>query len=185
MAGKPKPMRQIKQLIRLHQQGKGVKFLARTLGMSKNTVKEYLAKIRQGGFHAEELLALEDPELERKLHAGNPAYSDPRFDKLKDRLDYYCGELGRTGMTRRLLWEEYLQAQPGGYKYTQFCYHLGQHLRSAKPSMVPDHQPGDKLYIDFAGKGEMKAKTSNFTHAFNQTPYSSCWNYHSSSDIIV
>ena len=145
-------MRQIKQLIRLHQQGKGVKFLARTLGMSKNTVKEYLAKIRQGGFHAEELLALEDPELERKLHAGNPAYSDPRFDKLKDRLDYYCGELGRTGMTRRLLWEEYLQAQPGGYKYTQFCYHLGQHLRSAKPSMVLDHQPGDKLYIDFAGK---------------------------------
>jgi len=79
MAGKPKPMRQIKQLIRLHQQGKGVKFLARTLDMSKNTVKEYLARIRQTGFDMEYLLSLEDPELERKLHAGNPAYSDRRF----------------------------------------------------------------------------------------------------------
>jgi len=152
MAGKPKPMRQIKQLIRLHQQGKGVKFLARTLDMSKNTVKEYLARIRQTGFDMEYLLSLEDPELERKLHAGNPAYSDRRFDWLKDKLDYYGSELERKGVTRMLLWEEYLQGQPNGYKYTQFCYHLNQHLRSAKPSLVLNHLPADKLYIDFAGK---------------------------------
>ena len=152
MAGKPKPMRQIKQLIRLHQQGKGIKFLARTLNMSKNTVKEYLAKIRQGGYNLDDLLALEDPELERKLHAGNPAYSDQRFEWFKGKLDYYRDELGRDGVTRKLLWQEYQESQPNGYKYTQFCYHLNQHLRSAKPSMVLDHQPGDKLYIDFAGK---------------------------------
>jgi hypothetical protein len=126
--------------------------MARTLKMSKNTVKEYLAKIGQGGYKAEDLLAMEDPELERKLHAGNPAYSDQRFGWLKEQLDYYASELKRKGVTRKLLWEEYNQAQQQGYQYTQFCYHLNQHLRSAKPTMVLDHQPGDKLYIDFAGK---------------------------------
>lgn len=145
-------MRQIKQLILLHQQGSSIKQIARTLDMSKNTVKEYLARIRQGDYHAEELLDLEDPELERKLHAGNPAYSDRRFDRLKDKLDYYVKELSRKGVTRKLLWEEYMEAQPNGYRYTQFCYHINQHLRSAKPSLILDHQPADKLYIDFAGR---------------------------------
>jgi len=39
MAGKPKPMSQIKQLLRLHKEGKGNKSIARILGISKNTVK--------------------------------------------------------------------------------------------------------------------------------------------------
>lgn len=39
MAGKPKPMSQIKQLIRLYQAGTGKKTIARDLGLSKNTVK--------------------------------------------------------------------------------------------------------------------------------------------------
>lgn len=41
MAGKPKPMSQIKQLIRLYQAGTGKKTIARDLGLSKNTVKAY------------------------------------------------------------------------------------------------------------------------------------------------
>jgi len=45
MAGKPKPMSQIKQLLQLHEQGKNKKFIARSLGISKNTVKAYLAKV--------------------------------------------------------------------------------------------------------------------------------------------
>lgn len=41
MAGKPKPMSQIKQLLQLYQPGKSIKFIARSLGISKNTVKAY------------------------------------------------------------------------------------------------------------------------------------------------
>ena len=39
MAGKPRPMSQIKQMIRLHKQGYAIKSIARSLGISKNTVK--------------------------------------------------------------------------------------------------------------------------------------------------
>lgn len=41
MAGKPKRMSQIKQLIRLYQGGSGIKTIARILGMSKNTVRSF------------------------------------------------------------------------------------------------------------------------------------------------
>src|SRR5699024_9516553 len=42
MAGKPKPMSQVKQILRMHYKGTGIKTIARNLQISKNTVKDYL-----------------------------------------------------------------------------------------------------------------------------------------------
>ena len=77
MAGKAKPMSQIKQLLRLHKQGQSIKSIARNLAISKNRVKSYLIKLATGKLPLSELLNLEDPVLESKFHAGNPAYKDP------------------------------------------------------------------------------------------------------------
>ena len=55
----------------------------------------------------DELLTLEDPVLESKFHAGNPAYKDnERYELLKTDLDYYKKELNITEVTRKLLREE-------------------------------------------------------------------------------
>jgi len=152
MAGKPKRMSQIKQLIQLHKQGKGKKTIARQLGMSKNTVKAYLARFESGQLNTNDLLAIEEPILEAKLFAGNPAYKEERYEHLKSKLGYFATELKKVGVTRQLLWEEYRQTQPDGYGYTQFCHHLGQYLIAQNPSMVLQHQAGEKLFVDFAGK---------------------------------
>lgn len=159
MAGKPKPMGQIKQLILLHQQGKGRKTIARTLGISKNTVKVYLEKLKTlttlkngKGYTIEELFRMEHPVLEAKFHPGNPAYKDERYEDLKARLDYYLEELKKKGVNKRLLWEEYREVKPDGYGYSQFCFHLQQQQVASRPSMVLEHKPAEKLYIDFAGK---------------------------------
>jgi transposase len=152
MAGKPKRMSQIKQLLQLHSQEKKKKEIARILGISKNTVKAYLEKFRLSKEGVDTLVLLDDPVLEAKFHPGNPAYSDDRFEHLKPRLDYFEQELKRRGVTRKLLWEEYREEQVKGYGLTQFCYHLSQHLSARNPSMVLQHKPGEKLFIDFAGK---------------------------------
>ena len=152
MAGKPKPMSQIKQLLRLHKQGIGVKTIARNLGISKNTVKSYLAKLPETKMSIDEILSMEDPELEAKFHAGNPAYKDARFELLKSRLGYFEKELDRVGVNRKVLWEEYKLDYPQGYEYTQFCHHLNQQLIARNPSAVLQHKPAEKLYVDFAGK---------------------------------
>ena len=152
MAGKAKPMSQIKQLLQLHKQGNSIKHIARSLSVSKNTVKAYLVKLSALKLSIDDLLALEDPELEIKFHAGNPAYKDDRFEHLKSHLDYLEKELKKHGVNRRVLWEEYRCNYTKGYSYTQFCFHLKQQLIARNPSMVLDHKPGEKVYVDFAGK---------------------------------
>jgi transposase len=158
MAGKPKSMSQIKQLLLLHQQGKGRKTIARVLGMSKTTVKAYLAKLQDlttsgtKPWSIANLVKLENPILEAKFHPGNPAYKDDRYETFKANLNCYLKELKRTGVTKHLLWEEYRCQYPDGYGYSQFCYHLQQQQIASKPSMVLEHRPAEKLYIDFAGK---------------------------------
>lgn len=152
MAGKTKPMSQIKQLLQLHKRGESKRSMARILGMSRNTVKAYLNKLSVAGQNIDELLALENPVLEKQFHIGNPAYKEDRYEYLKSRLDYYTAELEKVGVTRQLLWEEYKRDYPGGYKRSQFFYHLSQHQKAANPSMVLTHKPGEKLFIDFAGK---------------------------------
>lgn len=153
-------MSQIKQLIILNRQGKGVKTIARILGISKNTVKTYLFKLdklltgkRAEKMTTEKLLNLDEPELYALFHPGNPSYKDIRYDYFKANLEYYQKELKKTGVTRTLLWEEYRQSNPDGYSYSQFCFHLDQQQAAkGKPTMVLDHKPAEKLFIDFAGK---------------------------------
>ncbi len=152
MAGKPKRMSQVKQILRLHNQGYGNKTIARDLGISKNTVKSYLGKYKSSKLSLSTLLKMEDHSLEKVFHPGNPAYKDKRFSDLKDQLDYYFDELKKTGVTKQLLWEEYRQTHPAGYSLSQFSFHLSQHSLSKNPSLVLQHKPGDKLYVDFAGK---------------------------------
>ena len=152
MAGKPRPMSQIKQLLRLHTQGYSIKAIARTLNISKNTVKSYLAKLQSAALDPQELLQLEDPVLETRFHSGNPAYKDPRYIHFKGKLEYLSKELKKTGVTKKLLWDEYIRGFPQGYAYSQFCFHLHQQLVARKPASVLSHEPADKLFVDFAGK---------------------------------
>jgi transposase len=98
------------------------------------------------------LLKLEDPVLEGRFHPGNPSYKDDRYEQFKGHIDYFIKELGRVGVTKQLLWEEYKRDYPQGYSHSQFCYHLKQHQVASKPSMVLLHKAGEKLYMDFAGK---------------------------------
>jgi len=159
MAGKTKDMSQIKQLLLLHQQGKGKKAIARILGMSKNTVKSYLCKLdgilsdKKQGITIKDLISLENPVLEAKFHSGNPAYKkEERYEQLQEQMPQLLEELDKKGITRHLLWQEYRERCPQGYSYAQFCFHLQQQKIASKPSMVLNHKPGDKLFIDFAGK---------------------------------
>lgn len=152
MAGITTRMSSIKQLLKLHKQGVSKKQMARVLSISRNTVREYLAKYDALNLDLERLLALDDIALEVMFHSGNPAFkADERYEDLISKMDYLRGELTRTGVTRKVLWQEYILKNPMGYRFTQFCFHLNQQLLASNPSMVLTHQPGEKLFIDFAG----------------------------------
>lgn len=152
MAGKTIPMSKLKQLIRLWAQGYGKRYMSRALGMSKNTVKDYLLKLEVGGWEKSRLLEMDEDQLSDCLYLGQPVYTDERHSQLQAYLEKHSSDLSTKGVTRTLLWEEYIENQPNGYRYTQFCHHLDQLLLIKNPSLPLQHKPGDKLYVDFAGR---------------------------------
>ena len=144
-------MSKVKQVLRMHAQGISNRRIAGELGLYKGTVNNYVNKVKDHGYDIEELLALDDPVLEGKLFAGNPAYKEERFEAFKSQIPYFEKELRRPHVTRYLLWQEYREEYPGGYGYSQFCFHLGQLLKARQPGSILEHHPGEKLLVDFAG----------------------------------
>ncbi|MDR0286233.1 MAG: IS21 family transposase [Clostridiales bacterium] len=144
-------MSKIKQLIQLHESGESNRQIALMLGLNKGTVNDYVNKLKSGGMSVPELLEMDEPVLEGKFSAGTAAFTDPRFEQFKEHLPYFEKELGRKHVTRHLLWKEYLEKYPSGYRYTQFCYHLNQQLIARCPTAILKHEAGEKLFVDFAG----------------------------------
>ena len=155
MAGKSIEMSLIKDLLRMHKSGSGHKKIARSLDISKTTVKSYLDRLTGSGMEIDMLLEMDDLLLEGQFHAGNPSYKDKRYVYLESRLEQYISELSRKDVTRYQLWQDYRQecahAGYAGYAPTQFNHHLNQLLltRMSSPSTVLAHSPGEKLFVDF------------------------------------
>jgi len=65
MAAKTITMSTIKQIIRLHLQGRAIKQISRTCSVSRNTVRKYVALYQQLPYSAQELLSMDDHVVEQ------------------------------------------------------------------------------------------------------------------------
>lgn len=130
MANRPIGMEVLEQIKLMNGLGIGKKTIARQLGISKNTVKEYLCKEPDDG-----------PLIE----------NTSRLSELQSFFPYCKEELGRKGVTRQILWAEYRKNHPNGYGYSQFCEHFVRWSESYNATLHIEQQAGDKMYIDFTG----------------------------------
>ncbi len=151
MAGKTKPMSIVKQILLKIQQGHSKKGIVRDLGLSKNTLRRYIQLIQGSGYPPEQLIAMDDPKLEQILNQKTAVNRD-HFNDIEELFPWIKEELRRTGVNRFVLWGEYRKRYPAGYSYSQFCWHFQQWLKAQSASMIMEHEPGDKIFIDFAGK---------------------------------
>ncbi len=151
MAAKPTSMSIIKQIIRLKEQGEPILKISRITGVSKNTVKKYLRYLKGQNLNFDKVLLMADYDAE-KLFYDKEEKVIARYEELEKMFPYIEKELKRTGVTRMLLWGEYKREHPQGYGYSQFCEHLHRQFKTNKAVMHFEHEPGDKMYIDFAGK---------------------------------
>lgn len=146
-------MNLVKQIFQLHRQGVGKKTIATTLGISRNTVKGYLRKTELLNLTEEELLAIDNPVMEDQIKRTS-SQEKVNYQEFLQRAEHYVQELSKqkqTHVTRMVLWEEDYNAGLIHLKYSRFCYHLQRYLKSKHPSLVMVHQPGEKMFIDFAG----------------------------------
>ncbi len=151
MAAKSISMSKIKQIIRFKKQGVSISKIVEITGISRNTVKKYLRVFKVGKMKYDDVLLIEDYEAE-KLFGKQAENSSSRYEDLQSLFPYFEKELKRTGVTRWYLWGEYKQQYPDGYQYSQFCEHLYRWFKTKKAVMHFEHSPGEKMFIDFAGK---------------------------------
>lgn len=121
MANKSISMNQVKQIVQLYEQGVGIKTIARTLNIARNTVKDYLRKA-SALTTAENILAIRNPVLEDYLKPASSQEKDHSQEFLS-RVEYYTKELAnrkKNHVTRMVLWEEDYQAELIHYKYSRF-----------------------------------------------------------------
>ena len=152
MANKPLDMLQIRRCLVLLQEARSVRQIHRLTGIHRNTVKSYVERFKHSSKTYAELLAQSDHELAELIYPPrNNHHADNRYLYLSGQLQRYADDLKRAHVTKQRLWEEYLEQQPNGYRYAQFCLHLDRHIQQHEPTMPQVHLPGDKLQIDFAG----------------------------------
>lgn len=146
MAQKPIGMEQIKQILQLQKEGVGIREIARRVGISRNSVRNYLKQFEGNK-------PLSDKELaETAYNNKEQDEQTQRHYKLVQHFVAVAHELGKTGVTRRLLWTEYTLQHQNGYGYSQYCLHLGSWLNRQDLAMHLEYTPGDLMMIDFAGK---------------------------------
>jgi transposase len=151
MANTPKNMALVKQILLLHKAEVPKKDIARQLGISRNTVKSYLAKASLCKESIDELTGMDTPVLLSKLLERSGA-DRMRQEEFKEHAPQYIDELKKhKHLTRYLLWQEEYLAGRTRYKYSQFCEHLRSYESRQNTASVITHIPGEKMYMDFAG----------------------------------
>lgn len=146
MAQQPIAMEQVKQIFQLHQQGIGIREIVRRTGISRNSVRKYISRLG-------EVDAATDDNLALNAYGNDlPELDAERLRQLTVHFASTSAELSKTGVTRQLLWQEYLAEHPDGYSYSRYCYHLEQYLKNRDLSMHLEYDPADMIMIDFAGK---------------------------------
>jgi transposase len=146
MAQKPIEMEQLKQVLQLSKEGVKIREIARRVGISRNSVRNYL-RLLESKDH------LSDKDLAE--NAYNNGQQDAQTQRHYDLVQHFIAhvkELGKPGVTRQLLWTEYLLQHADGYGYSQYCHHLGGWLDKQDLSMHLEYIPGDLMMVDFAGK---------------------------------
>ena len=154
MSQKPIVMEQLKQLLQLKSDGIPIREIARRTGISRNSVRKYLALLSADS--AAETSEFSNKQLADKAYKNELLQAGVlRHEQLLFHFQDARAELSKTGVTRQLLWNEYLLLYPDGYAYSQYCFHLNEYLNQKDLSMHMEYKPGDVIMIDFSGKKQL------------------------------
>jgi len=151
MANNQIEMRKVKKIFKLYAEGVSKRQISTQLGLSRNTVSKYIAFFQRYKLTHYEVSAMTLEELHRLFKSGQKKKSSQQTT-LEQYFPYFDKELRKTGVTKQLLWEEYISKHPEGFKLSQFRYWYREWCKEVSPVMNFTHKAGDKLFIDFTGK---------------------------------
>jgi transposase len=153
MPNKTIDMFTIRQVLRLYASGRGTKYISQSTGVARNTIKKYLRLYVTLRLTMNELDKMSDAQLSKAfLVKDETPKVNVRLSDLQMQLPALAQMLKKRGVTKRMVYEHYLQQCPDGYKSSAFLIRLNQYINVGKASMKMEHKAGDKMFVDFTGK---------------------------------
>lgn len=151
MAQKVLTMRKIKELLRMKWVlGLSNRQVGASLKIAHSTVGEYIKRAERAGLDWEQAETMDEANLKEKLFPVKAANPDQRPEPDWAQVDL---DLQRKGVTRMLLWQEYLAEHPDGYGYSQFCESYRRWAKTQeKPVMRIPKKWGEEVQVDYAGQ---------------------------------
>ena len=144
-------MRKIKEVLRLKfDLGLGLRQIARSCSIGLGTVHEYLQRAEAAGVTWPLGEDWDEDRLESALFGGPPR-ARPAVLPMPDFADLHQQRQRHSHLTQQLLWEEYRQANPDGYRYSRFCELYQRWRRKQDIVLRQEHKAGEKLFVDWAG----------------------------------
>ena len=147
-------MRKLREVLRLRFELKlGYQQIGRSCAIAVSTVHKYLKRAEAAGVTWPLPEDWDEARVEAAIfqHAAplapkpQPARTPPDFAAVHEQL--------RTNkyVTLQLLWEEYRQATPDGYRYSRFCELYQRWRKKLDVVLRQDHKAGEKMFVDWAG----------------------------------
>ena len=144
-------MRKLTEVLSLRYQHKlGYQQIGRSCSIGVGTVHKYLKRFEAAGLTWPLGEDWDEARLNAKLFpptgpATVTAHTLPDFAAMHEQLR------GNKLVTLQLLWEEYREVNPDGYRYSRYCY-LYQRWRSKLDVVLrQQHKAGEKMFVDWAG----------------------------------
>lgn len=145
-------MQKYKEILRYYHLGFSQRDIAQLMGVSRSVITRVEDAFRTIGLPWEEVKQLTDKDIDELFFPKvdqKSIYFEPDFEEI-------IKELSIKGVTRKLLWEEYVETTLSvgklPYQYSQFCKRLNDFLEINKATMHFEHVPGEKIEVDWAGK---------------------------------
>ena len=143
-------MRQVRDVLRLNAAGVSGNEIARRVGVASSTVRLTLKRLAAAGLGWPLPAEMTDAVLEAQLFTAAGKKQGHRRRAEPDWAAVHR-ELKRKHVTLQILWDEYIERHPDGYRYSRFCELYRGWASRISVTMRQTHAGGDKLFVDYAG----------------------------------
>jgi putative hemolysin len=142
-------MTNYREILRLKALGLSERDIARSAACLRNTVSQVLKRSEQLNLSWPLDNSQTNAELEELLY---PSMHRHESEKAMPDLEWVHKELFRNGVTKKLLWQEYIEtcreAGRESLMYSQFCYYIQQDEQKRRASMHIPRRPGEQVEVD-------------------------------------
>lgn len=148
-------MTKYREILRLSSLGFSNRNIALSVPCSRNTVSKVLKRAKELNLFWPLSDDQTDAVLEQLLY---PKLHNRSNRRMPD-YDYIRKELLRNGVSKKLLWTEYIEdCRANGDEplmYSQFCYHIQQDEQKHRATMHIKRKPAEQIEVDWAGDPAM------------------------------